>query len=328
VFAIATSAKAQVRELPSVPAGVRRVLRLAGFACLAVAVGASAAAFVRPGHTAHEFPVVAVAFARDQAGLVSVDAQGVVVDWDVRSKREIGRVTIPELAGTTEAFDVYGVGYAIANGRALRFTRVGGAPVRTIPDARHLARGPALVIARERALVFVSYFNDWTKPPDQEMAWPETITAVAGRDEQVAVADRVSVSLLDGRPGSARTLASVPAPGAITRLALLSDWKALALDASGRGWFIHFYRRVTEPLGVNVSLVAAAAHGLFVSGREIARFDELMKKSTPVGTLGSGALSMDTWDKYVALGFERGDVALGTFDGAKLETVRLTAADD
>jgi hypothetical protein len=261
---------------------------------------------------------------------VSVDAQGVVVDWSLHSKREVGRITIPELSGATEAFlDVSGVGYAIANGRAVRFTRVARQPVRTIPDARHVARGAALVIARERALVFVSYFNDWTKPPEEEIAWPETITAIAGipgRDGHVAVADRASVSLLDGRPGHIRTLASVPAPGPITRLAVLPDWKVLALGGSGGGWLIDMYRRVTQPLAIEASLLGTGGRTLLVSGREIAEYDAGTKTAKHVAGIRSGTLSVDTWEQVVALGFERGDVVLGTFRGGKLETERLTSS--
>jgi hypothetical protein len=255
-----------------------------------------------------------------------VDAAGTLVGWDRHSKRETGRQTIPELAGATELFvDAAAArGFAIANGRAVTFRPFEDSPIRTIPDARHIARGASVVIARDRALVFAPY-SDWPESSYREVAWPEPILAIAAKDMFVAVADRASVSLLDGRQNSVRTIASMPAPGAITGLEVLYDGTVLALDASGAGWAIDVRRGATEPLAAEASLVASALHVFFVSGRAVLEYDPRRKAATRVATIGSGARSIDTWDKYVAFGLEGGEVVLGTSTGAKLETLRLTA---
>jgi hypothetical protein len=266
VFGIAAGGRAPVDALPSVSGGSKRVLRGAGFALLAIAVvGNVATAVIGRGRTAHGAPVVAVSFT-GRSSLVSIDAAGTLVDWDLHSKRETQRWTIPEIAGATEVFfDGYsGSGFAIANGRAVRFGSRPRAPLETMADARHIARGAAVVVARDQALLFVSD-SDWTKPPLYEIAWPRPILAIAARDMFVAVADGTSISLLDGRPQYARTIASVPAPGTITRVELLRDGLVLAFDGSGAGWAIETRRAFTDPLPVKASLAAAAGHVLLVS---------------------------------------------------------------
>jgi hypothetical protein len=260
---------------------------------------------------------------------VSIDAAGTLVDWDLDSKRETQRWTIPEIAGATELFvDGYsGSGFGIANGRAVRFSSRPRAPLETIPDARHIARGAAVVVARDQALLFVSD-SDWTKPPLYEVAWPRPIQAIAARKMFVAVADGASISLLDGRPQYARTIASVPAPGTITRLELLDDGLVLAFDGTGAGWAVETRRAFTDPLPVKASLAAAAGHVLLVSQREVSRYDEWKKTATPVGRIGSGVRAIDASGDQVAFGFDGGDVVLATITGAKLETVRLTTTPD
>jgi hypothetical protein len=334
VFGIATSAAAPVNALPDAPPDSKRVLRLLGFALLAIAVlGQGLTAFLGRGRAAHSTPVVAVSFANGGPHLVTVDATGTLVDWDLHSKREGRRRTIPELAGVTELFvdSTVETGFAIANGKAVRFAPFGNAPVETIPDARHIARSGQVVIARGQALLFVSH-DDWTRPPYREMAWPEPILAVAARDMFVAVADRASITLLDGRVNSVRTIASVPAPGAIAALEVLYEGTVLAFDGSGAGWAIDLRRRVAEPLAAKASLVAGAAHVFFVREREVSEYDPRKKTAVPVAKIGSGARSIDTWGEHVAFGLDDGEVVLGTHTGggagtgAKLETERLTAA--
>jgi hypothetical protein len=327
VFGIASTRRAPVDALPDVPSDTKRALRLAGFALLAiVAIGQAITAFAGRGRAAHAAPVVAVSFAGGSSRLVTADAAGTVVDWDLHLRREDRRQAIPELAGTTELFVDSSAddGFAIANGQAVHFKPFANRPVETIPDARHIARGKAVVIARDRALLFVSY-SDWTKPPYHELAWPEPITAIAAKDMYVAVADRARVSVLDGRPGSVRTLGSVPAPGAINRVEALYDGSVLALDGSGAAWAIDFRRGVTEPLPAKASLVADWRYVFFVSGREVSEYDPRKKTATEVGAIGSGARSIDTWNEMVAFGFDGGEVVLGTRSGARLETMRLTA---
>jgi len=329
VFGVAAGGGAPVDATPSAPEGVQRVLRRAGFALLAIAVvGQAATAFLGRGRTAHGAPVVAVSFT-GKASLVSVDAAGTLVDWDLHSKRETRRWTIPEIAGATELFvDGYsGSGFGIANGNAIRFSSSPRARLETIRDGRHVARGAAVVVARDQALLFVSD-SDWTKPPDHEIAWPRPILAIAARDMFVAVADAASISLLDGRPGYVRTIASVPAPGPITGLELLRDGLVLALDGSGAGWAIEVRRAVTDPLPVKASLAAAGGHVFLVSQREVSRYDQWKKRATPLARIGSGVRSIDTSGDRVAFGFDGGEVVLGTVTGAKLETIRLTTAPD
>jgi hypothetical protein len=326
VFGVAFTAAAPIDALPDAPRDFKRVLRLLGFALLAIAaVGQGITAFARRGRAAHSSPVIAVSFATGYgARLLTVDAAGTLVDWDLHSKSETGRKTVPELAGATEFFIGADRGFAIANGKAVRFRPFADTPVETIPDARHIARSGHVVIARDRALLFVSY-SDWTKPPYREFAWPEPILAIAANDEFVAVADRASITLLDGRTNSVRTHASVTAPGAIRGLEVLHDGTVLALDGSGAGWTIDLRHGVTEPLAEEASLVAGARHVFFVSGRAVSEYDPRKKTAAPVAKIGSGVRSIDTWDKYVAFGLEGGEVVLGTRTDAKLETERLTA---
>jgi len=325
VFGVATSAAAPVDALPDAPRDDKRVLRLVGFALLAIAaVGQGITAFARRGRAAHSSPVVAVSFDTGSPRLVTADAGGTFVDWDLHLKREDRRRTIPELAGATEFFIGSDRGYAIVNGKAVSFAPFKDTPVETIPDARHIARSGYVVIARDRALLFVSY-SDWTKPPYRELAWPEPILAIAANDDLVAVADRATVSVLHGRMNSVRTHASVPAPGAISGLEVLYDGSVLALDGSGAGWAIDVRRGITAPLAAKASLVASAKHVFFVSGRAVSEYDPRKKTATPLATIGSGARSIDTWGEHVAFGFERGEVVLGTRTGATLETMRLTA---
>jgi hypothetical protein len=328
VFGVALTAAAPVDALPDAPQDFKRVLRLLGFALLAIAaVGQGVTAFARRGRAAHSSPVVAVSFAYGPSRLVTVDAAGTFVDWDLHSKRETRRRTIPELAGARELFigGPSDSGFAIVDGQAVRFAPFRDARVETIPDARHIAAGAAVVIARDQALLFVSY-SDWTKPPYHELAWPEPIVAIAAKDRFVAVADRASISLLDGRPRFVvQTLARVPAPGAISRLEVLDDGMVLALDGGGAGWAVDVQRGIAESLAVQASLVAGARHVFFVSGRAVSEYDPRKKTATSVATIGSGARSIDTWGEHVAFGLERGEVVLGRRAGAKLETIRLTA---
>jgi len=256
---------------------------------------------------------------------VSVDAAGTLIHWNVRSQREERRATVPELAGLTQFFvDSTGErGFAIAGGKALRFAAFGGAPVETIPDARHIARAGAVVVARERALLFVSY-ADWTKPPYRELEWPEPILAIAAKDMYLAVADGKSITLLDGRVNATRTIASVPTPGAVSALEVLNDGSVVALDGSGAGWVVDVRRGVTAPQPMKASLAAESRHVFFVSGLELSEFDPRKKTSSVLATIASGARSIDTWAERVALGFEDGEVVLGTRASGKFETQRLT----
>lgn len=326
VFGIAATVFAPVESLPDAPAGVKRVLRLLGFAALAIAAaGQGITAYTGRGRAAHSAPVVAVSFAGGRERLVTVDAAGTLVDWDLQSKREARRETRPELAGVTELFvDAAAArGFAIANGKALTFVPFADTPVDTIPGARHIAGGASVVIATERALLFAPYSN-WPLPPDRELAWTEPITAVAARDMFVAVADPVKVSLLDGRRDYLRVMASVPAPGPIRALEVLSDGTVIALDGGGAGWTIDVRRGVTEPLA-EASLVAGARLVFLVAGRAVSEYHPQKKTTTRVATIGSGTRAIDTWDKYLAFGLEDGEVVLGTRTGATLETERLTA---
>lgn len=326
VLSIATTAAAPGEGLPDAPPDVKRVLRLLGLALLATAVvGQGITAFLGRGRAAHASPVVAVSFATGRPRLVTADAAGTLVAWDLRSKREEQRRTVPELAGVTELFidSTVEYGFAIANGQALRFEPFGKGPVETIADARHVARSGYVVIARDRALLLASY-SDWTAPY-REVPWPEPISAIAANDDMIAVADRLNVTLLDGRLNSVRTIASVAAPGAINGLEVLRDGTVLALDGTGAGWAIEMRRGVTTPLGANASLVAGDGQVVLVSGREVLGYDLPKKTVTPVATIGSGPRSIGTRGEYVAVGFESGEVALVTRVGAKFETLRLTA---
>jgi len=325
VFGAAANAIAPVDALPDAPRDVKRMLRLLGFALLATAlVGLGVTAFRGRARAAHASPVVAVSFATGGPRLVTVDTTGTLVDWDLHTKREQRRRTLPELAGVTEFFVASGVeyGFAIANGKALRFAPFGKMPVETIPDARHIARSGYVVIARDRALLLASY-SDWTEP-HRELAWPEPILALAANDDLVAVADRLKVTLLDGRVNSTRTIGSVPAPGAITGLAVRYDGHLLALDGSGASWAIDLRRGVTTPLPAKASLVAGDGQ-LFVFGREVSGYDQRTQTATRLATIGSGARSIDTRAEHVAFGFGSGEVVLGTRVGARLETMRLTS---
>lgn len=326
VFGIAATAAAPIDALPHASRDSKRMLRRLGFALLATAaVGQGITAFARRGRAAHSSPVVAVSFAHGRPHLVTVDAAGTLVDWDLHSKREERRRTIPELAGATEVFidSTVESGFAIANGKAVRFAPFGHAPVETIPDARHIARSGHVVIARDQALLFVSP-SDWTKPPYREFAWPGPILALAANDDLVAVADDASVSLFDGRLNSVRRQGRVPAPGAIITMEVLYDGIVLAFDGKGAGWRIDVRRGVSEPLAARASLVAGAKHVWLVSGRQVAEYDLRKKTVSPLGKIGSGARSIDTWGDHVAFGFEDGEVVLGTRTATKLETQRLS----
>ncbi len=326
VFSIAATAAAPGKALPDAPPDVKRVLRLLGLALLATAVvGQGVTALLGRGRAAHESPVVAVSFATGGPRLVTADAAGTLVAWDLRSKREEQRRTVPELAGVTELFVDSTVehGFAIANGKALRFEPFGNGPVETIADARHIARSGYVVIAKDRALLLASY-SPWTEPY-REIAWPESISAIAANDDMIAIADRVKVTLLDGRVNSVRTIASAPVPGAITGLEVLYDGTVLALDGTGSGWAIEMRRGVTTPLPTKATLVAGDRQVVLVSGREVSGYDQRKKTATRLATIGSGARSIDTRGEHIAVGFESGEVALVTRVGAKFETVRLTA---
>ncbi len=326
VLGIATTAVAPGDALPDAPPDVKRMLRLLGLALLATAaVGQGITAFFGRARAAHASSVVAVSFATGRPRLVTADAAGTLVAWDLHSKREEQRRTIPELAGVTELFidSTVEYGFAIANGKALRFEPFGKGLVETIADARHIARSGYVVIARDRALLLASY-SPWTEPY-REIPWPESISAIAANDDLIAVADRLNVTLLDGRLNSVRTIASVPAPGAITGLEVLYDGTVLALDGTGTGWAIEARRGVIAPLPAKASLVAGGGQVVLVSGREVSGYDQRKKTATPLVTIGSGARSIDARGEYVAVGFENGEVALITRTGAKFETLRLTA---
>ena len=328
VFGIAarTGQHTPIDALPSARGGAQRVLRRAGFAILAIAViGQGVSAIARRGRSAHTGPVVAVSFT-DKSSLVTVDAAGTLVEWNLSSKRESRRWTIPAIAGATELFiDGYsGSGFGIVNGEAVRFSPLQrAAPVETIAGGRHVVRGAAVVVARDRALLFVAD-SDWTKPPLHELPWPEPILAIAAREMFVAVADRASVTLLDGRPGYVRTIASVPAPGTISGVEVLPDGMLLAFDASGTAWAIEARRGLVEPLATRVSLAAAGKQVVLVSGREVLGYDPRKKTATSLARIASGARSIGTRGDRIALGFDDGEVVLATRRGAKLETIRLT----
>lgn len=325
VFGIAGAVLAPVDALPAAPSRFKRVLRLLGATLLGIAaVGEGITVYTGRGRAAHSAPVVAVSFDINRPSLMTLDAMGTLVDWDLRSKREDRRRTIPELAGATAFFIGADHGFAIANGKAVRFEPFGNTAVETIPDARHIARGDTVVVARDRALLFVSY-SDWTKPPYKELAWPEPIVAIAARDMFVVVADRATITLLDGRLNAVKTIASVPAPGVVTRLEVLYEGIVLALDGSGAGWAIDARRGVTEPLAAKASLVTGSKHVFLVSGRDVSEYDPRKKTATPVAKIGSGHRSLDTWGDHVAFGFESGEVVLGTRTGGRLETTRLIA---
>jgi hypothetical protein len=269
--------------------------------------------------------VVALAFA-GRTRLVTLDAAGTLVDWDVHLKREHRRRTLPALAGASELFtgDSADRAFAIAGGQAVLFRPFSDAPIVTIPDARHVAGDMNVVVARDRALLSLSY-SDWAKPP-YEVAWGEPITALAAGDGGwVAVADRVSVSLVDGRVWSLPVRASVPAPGAIRELEVLHDGTALALDGRGGGWVVDFRRGTTESLPAGASLAAGRHRVFLVSGRDVSEYDPRTRTATHIANIGSGARSVDTWENRVAFGFEGGDVVLGTRTATGLETSRLTA---
>ena len=254
--------------------------------------------------------------------LVTLDVDGTYVDWDLQAKRESRRRRAPELAGATEFFvdATADHAFAIANGRAVHFRPFTNVAVQTIPDARHIAPGSAVVVARDRTLIFTSWF-DWAKAPHHEVSWPEPITAIAARDDFLAVADRLSVSVLHGR----RPVGSVPAPGPMDRLELLNDGFAIGLDGKGAAWAIDVRRGVAEPLRTEASLVSAARHVFFVSGSEVSEYNPRTRAATSVARTGARVRAVDTWDRHVAFGLESGDVVLGTRTGAEMETERLTA---
>jgi hypothetical protein len=322
VFGIATRAAAPLDRLPDAPGGAKRVLRLVGFALLALAaVGQGVAAFQRRGRAAHAAPVVAVSFDASRPRLLTLDAGGTLVEWDLRLKREDRRWTRPELAGATAFLVAADRGYAIANGSAFRFEPFSDRPVETIAGARHLALGGCcVVIAKEQALS-ASYRG--STEPATELAWAEPIRALAAKGDYVAVADRAQVSLLDGRVPSLRTHASVAAPGAITALEVLYDGTVLALDGNGSGWTIDVRRGASEPLAGKASLIAAGQKVFFVSGRELSEYHARPKTVERVAAIGSGARSLDSDGQHVALGFESGEVVLGTRFGPKFEAQRL-----
>jgi hypothetical protein len=328
VFGIASTLAAPGGMVPGTPTRFKHALRLLGFALLAVvAVDEGIKAFTGRGRAAHSSPVIAVSFAGSRARLVTVDVAGTLVDWDLESKRAARRETIPELAGATAVFvdATADRGFAVANGSALTFEPFRAGPVRTIPDARHIARGSSVVVAKERALAFLPY-SDWPQYAYREMPWPQPITAIAANPAFIAVADPVSVSLLDGRPRSERTLASVPAPRGIISLEVLHDGTVFALGGSGVGWEIDVRRGRTEPLPAEAALVAVAQHVYFASTRDLSEYDRRRKTATRVAKIGAAARSIDTWDRYVAVGLEDGEVVLGTRFGPKFETERLTTS--
>ena len=327
VFGVVATAAVPGRALGEAPPGAKRALRLVGFALLAmVAIAHALAAYAGRGRAAHMAPVAAVSFATGHTRLVTLDVDGTYVDWDLQSKRESRRQMAPALAGATEFFvdATADHAFAIANGRAVHFRPFTNVAVQTIPDARHIAPGSAVVVARDRTLLFTSW-SDWTDVPPHEVSWPEPITAIAARDDFVAVADRVSVSVLHGRPQFMRPVGSVPAPGSIDRLELLNDGFTVALDGKGAAWAIDVRRGVAERLRTEASLVSAARHVFFVSGREVSDYDPRTKTATPVARTGARVRAVATWDRHVAFGLASGDVVLGTRTGAELETERLTA---
>ena len=322
VFVVGTALASRGATGPDEPTAVRRTLRVLGVALLVLA--AVVAAIAGRGRAAHASPVVAVSFATQRPRLVTADAGGTLVDWDLRTKREVGRQTRPELVGATEMFvdGSAGRGFAIANGKAVTFEPFRDTPASTIPGARHIARGSSVVVARDRALLFAPY-SDWTGLDPTELAWPESIRAIAAGGMYVAVADRVRVSLLDGRRGSVRTLASVPAPGAISALTVSQYGFVLALDGSGAGWAIDVSRGVTEPLPATATLVASMRDVVLAGGGAVSLYDARKNAGTRMANIGSGARSLDTCGDHVALGFEDGRVVLGTRTGGKMETEEL-----
>ena len=78
-------------------------------------------------------------------------------------------------------------------------------------------------------------------------------------------------------------------------------------------------------LGTKASLVAAQQKVFFVSGRELHEYHARQKTLERVAAIGSGARALDTAGQLVALGFESGEVVLGTRFGPQFETARLTA---
>jgi hypothetical protein len=203
------------------------------------------------------------------------------------------------------------------------FTPFAGTAVETMADARHVAGGGTVVIARERALVVLDY-DDWTTDP-REIAWPEPILAVAANNGLVAVADRASVTLVDGRRNSVRVHGSTRAPAALSGLAVLPEGTVLGLESSGGAWAVDVRRGISEPLPAKAALVAAHKHALFVAARDLSEYDRRKKTAARVGRIGSGARSIATWDDQVAFGFDDGEVVLGTLKAGDLETVALSA---
>jgi hypothetical protein len=324
VFGVAATVAVPKGAAPRAPRAARLVFLFVGLGLLAVAaLGNGIEAFMGRGRAAHSAPVVAVSFA-GRSRLVTLDAGGTLVDWDVHSKREDRRQAIPGLAGASEMFlgDSADRGFAIANGKAVAFQPFRDTRVNAMADARHVTGGGTVVIARDRALVVVNY-DDWTKDP-RELAWPEPILAIAARDGLVAVADRASVSLVDGRPNSVRIHASTRAPAPLSAAAVLNEGTVLAREENGAVWAIDVRRATSEPLAAKAALLAAHKHVLFVWGREVTDYDPRTKAATRVGRIGPGARSMATWGDQVAFGFEGGEVVLGTLTAGQLETVRLT----
>ena len=327
VFGVAATVAVPGRALGGASPGTKRMLRLVGFALLTiVAIAHGLTGYTGRGRAAHAAPVAAVSFAAGRSRLLTLDVDGTYVDWDLPSKRETGRRRAPELAGATEFFvdATADHAFAIANGRAVHFRPFTNVAVQTIPDARHIAPGWAVVVARDRTLLFTSW-TDWTKAPHGEMSWPEPILALAARDDFVAVADRVSVSILNRQ----RPVGSVPVPGPMDRLALLNDGFAIGLDGQGAAWAIDVRRGVAEPLRTQASLVSAARHVFFVSGREVSDYNPRTRAATPIARTGGRVSAVGTWDRHAAFGLESGEVVLGTRTGtgtgAGMETERLTA---
>lgn len=325
VLGVAATAAVPAGEVPRAPRAARRLFLVLGLALLGIAAaGNGIEAFLGRGRAAHSAPVVAVSFA-GRARLVSLDATGMLVDWDVYSKSETRRQSVAELAGASEMFmgEAGDRAFAIARGTAVMLKPFALGPVETMAGARHVAGGGTVVIARERALLAVNY-DDWAEDP-RELAWPEPILAIAANNGLVAVADRASVSLLDGRPNSVRILARMRAPAALSAMAVLHEGSVLGMESSGALWAFDVRRGVSEPLPAKAALVALHRHVLFVSGRDVSEYDARKKAAARVGRIGSGARSMATWNDQVAFGFDSGEVVLGTRTGQALETVRLTA---
>jgi hypothetical protein len=325
-FGTATAVTTPVDNLPDAPRDVKRTLRLLGVALLgAAALGNAVAAYLNRPRAAHAAAVAGVSFAASAPRLVTVDAAGTLVAWDLRTRRETRRRTRPELAGVTEFFVDSNAGraLAIAGGRALLFEPFGDAPAQTMESARHIARSGHVVVAKARSLIFASY-SDWANP-SRELPWPDEIQAIAASDEFVAVADRVSITILDGRINSTRTLATSPAPGAIAGLEILQDMTVLALDGTGAGWVVDQRRGVTESSPAAASLAASGRHMFLVSGRDVSEYDPRKKTAALLATVGAAVRSIDTRAEHVAFGLEDGEVVLGTRMGTRLETVRLTA---